>query len=581
GPRRCRQPGRDLFARRVGVEGRMQQLVERRRVDAGHRDVAIDQALALHVDGDLQRRFAGALAAPGLEHEELAFLHREFEVLHVAIMALEPVADRFQFGEGLRHRLFHRRLLGALALAHDLGDRLRRADAGNDILALGVDEELAIEQLLAGRGIAGEGDARGAGLAAIAEHHRLHRHRRAPLLRDAVQPAIGLRPVRLPGAEHRADRAPELFVHVLRERPAEFLMHPRLEQSGDALQILGAEFGVEIETLFVLLRVQDFLEQRMFDAQHDVGIHVDEAAIGIVGEARIAGEPGEAFRGLGVEAEIENRVHHARHRDACARSNRNEQRPRRIAELAAGQVAHPRQRRLDLGLQRRGVGPPMAVEIGADLGGDRKAGRNRHRTNRPILSSRTSDPPWTPTRQPSIAARQRSKESLPFPWMAGSSPAVTERELCRCRAFRANVRGNSLEDSSMNENAIFAPMGVLAGITFFVLLFVPAWRFIGRGQPVPQDSATGDIPGGMGNPNFADLLEMPVLFYVVCLMAVMAGRADATMLWLAWTYVVLRALHSAVHLTYDNPTHRTALFALSNFAVLAMWVSFFFVPPGA
>ena len=132
----------------------------------------------------------------------------------------------------------------------------------------------------------------------------------------------------------------------------------------------------------------------------------------------------------------------------------------------------------------------------------------------------------------------------------------------------------------MPQNAIFVPMGVLAGITFFVLLFVPAWRFFSRGQPVAQDSATGDIPGGLGNPNFADLLEMPVLFYVICLAAVVASRVDATMLWLAWAYVGLRALHSAVHLTYDNPTHRTVLFALSNFAVLAMWV-FFFIAPGS
>ncbi|HEY0105069.1 MAG TPA: MAPEG family protein [Rhizomicrobium sp.] len=131
----------------------------------------------------------------------------------------------------------------------------------------------------------------------------------------------------------------------------------------------------------------------------------------------------------------------------------------------------------------------------------------------------------------------------------------------------------------MTPSAIFAPMGVLAGITFFVLLFVPASRFVAQGQAVPQDSATGDIPGGLGNPNFADLLEMPVLFYVVCLMAAIAGRVDDAMLWLAWIYVALRVLHSAVHLTYDNPTHRTALFALSNFAVLAMWV-FFFIPPG-
>ena len=131
----------------------------------------------------------------------------------------------------------------------------------------------------------------------------------------------------------------------------------------------------------------------------------------------------------------------------------------------------------------------------------------------------------------------------------------------------------------MPQIAIFVPMGVLAGITFFVLLFVPASRFFARGQPVSQDSATGDIPGGLGNPNFADLLEMPVLFYVVCLMAFAAQRVDATIVWLAWAYVALRALHSLVHLTYDTPSHRTVLFALSNFAVVAMWV-FFFISPG-
>ena len=129
----------------------------------------------------------------------------------------------------------------------------------------------------------------------------------------------------------------------------------------------------------------------------------------------------------------------------------------------------------------------------------------------------------------------------------------------------------------MTQSPLFAPMGVLAGITFFVLLFVPARRMFG-GRSEVQNNATGDIPGGTHNPNFADLLEMPVLFYVVCLMAILAGRADDTMLWLAWAYVALRAVHSAVHLTYDKRSHRTALFALSNFAILAMWV-FFFIPP--
>ena len=55
----------------------------------------------------------------------------------------------------------------------------RRADAGDDVLALRVHEELAVELLLAGRWIARERDA-GAGIVAeVAEHHRHDVDRRA------------------------------------------------------------------------------------------------------------------------------------------------------------------------------------------------------------------------------------------------------------------------------------------------------------------------------------------------------------------------------------------------------------------
>jgi hypothetical protein len=128
----------------------------------------------------------------------------------------------------------------------------------------------------------------------------------------------------------------------------------------------------------------------------------------------------------------------------------------------------------------------------------------------------------------------------------------------------------------MDPNLILPPMGALAALTFLVLLFVPAFR-LGR-KPNVQDSADGDIPGGLRNPNFTDLLEMPVLFYVICLMLFVANRVDSLFLYLAWIYVGLRALHSIVHLTYDNMRHRMALFALSNLMVLVMWVFFFVLP---
>ena len=55
---------------------------------------------------------------------------------------------------------------------------------------------------------------------------------------------------------------------------------------------------------------------------------------------------------------------------------------------------------------------------------------------------------------------------------------------------------------------------------------------------------------------------MPVLFYVICLMLYVSARVDDLFLRLAWIYVALRALHTVVHLTYDNQCHRMTLFAL-------------------
>jgi hypothetical protein len=93
GAGRCAQAHRDLIARRVGVQRGMQQLVQRFGLDPGDGDLAVDQPFALHVHGGLERSFRGALARAGLQHEQLAFLHREFHVLHVAIMLFQLLAD--------------------------------------------------------------------------------------------------------------------------------------------------------------------------------------------------------------------------------------------------------------------------------------------------------------------------------------------------------------------------------------------------------------------------------------------------------------------------------------------------------
>ena len=66
-----------------------------------------------------------------LEDVEGALLDRELDVLHLAVVLLEPRHRRGELLVGGREPLRHGR------------DRLGRADAGDDVLALRVDEELA------------------------------------------------------------------------------------------------------------------------------------------------------------------------------------------------------------------------------------------------------------------------------------------------------------------------------------------------------------------------------------------------------------------------------------------------------
>ena len=158
--RRAQADG-NLFARSIGVQRGMQQLVQRFGFDAGDGGLLVNQPLAHHVHRCFQCRIGRALAGTGLQHEQLAFLDGELHVLHIAVMLFQPLADGAQFLERPGHGFFHAGLAATLAFTHDHADRLWGADARHHVFALGIDEEFAIEQLFTGGGIAGEGDAGG------------------------------------------------------------------------------------------------------------------------------------------------------------------------------------------------------------------------------------------------------------------------------------------------------------------------------------------------------------------------------------------------------------------------------------
>jgi hypothetical protein len=135
----------------------------------------------------------------------------------------------------------------------------------------------------------------------------------------------------------------------------------------------------------------------------------------------------------------------------------------------------------------------------------------------------------------------------------------------------------------MEQHLIFAPMGALACLTFLALAMIPIRRIAAvRAGRVRADAfklgESAEVPGDVSIPNrnYMNLLELPVLFYVACFMYDLAARVDGYALTIAWVYVGLRAIHSIIHLTYNNVRHRLIPFAISNVVLATFWMHFFF-----
>jgi hypothetical protein len=163
---------------RLGIDHRVQHLVELRRVHPQHRVARGQRALGDQVDRDLDHRAAGALAGAGLQHEQLPALDRELEILHVVEVVLEQLGHPDQLAVGRRQ------------LGRERRDGLGRADPGDDIFALRVGQKLAVQLVLAGRWVAGERHAGRAVIAEVAEHHGLDVDRGAHRRRDPVELAV-------------------------------------------------------------------------------------------------------------------------------------------------------------------------------------------------------------------------------------------------------------------------------------------------------------------------------------------------------------------------------------------------------
>jgi len=74
--------------------------------------------------------------------------------------------------------------------------------------------------------------------------------------------------------------------------------------------------------------------------------------------------------------------------------------------------------------------------------------------------------------------------------------------------------------------------------------------------------------------NFNNLLQMPILFYVLCLTLANSGIRSAVYDVLLWLYVLLRVGHSLIQLTHNQVQQRFLVWMTSNVALCLAWLLF-------
>lgn len=130
----------------------------------------------------------------------------------------------------------------------------------------------------------------------------------------------------------------------------------------------------------------------------------------------------------------------------------------------------------------------------------------------------------------------------------------------------------------MATNAIWWPVFAMVALTFAVWwrMYVVRIGQMKRERIHPQAVATSaqsaaKLTDSRAADNFRNLFELPVLFYMALVVAAQAGLASAPVLMLAWAFVMLRALHSAIQCGYNKVMHRFYAYAASTFALSALW----------
>ncbi len=128
----------------------------------------------------------------------------------------------------------------------------------------------------------------------------------------------------------------------------------------------------------------------------------------------------------------------------------------------------------------------------------------------------------------------------------------------------------------MNGEAIFWPVLAQMALTFAIysLMSVRRMTSIRDGKARAADFRIPTVepePSATVARNLINQFELPVLFYVACMMLFVLGAAGQFAVLVAWLFSLSRIAHAYVHVTTNRLRLRRPLFLASFVFVFALW----------
>ncbi len=127
--------------------------------------------------------------------------------------------------------------------------------------------------------------------------------------------------------------------------------------------------------------------------------------------------------------------------------------------------------------------------------------------------------------------------------------------------------------------SVIYPMGLLAIFTllYSTVLLSGRMKAVRKGDvrfSYFREYTSQTPPGYMqkATRQWANLYEVPVLFYAACAAILILKLDDLVFVYLAYVFFGLRLVQALIHTTYNNVLHRLMIFAAGMITVLAMWL---------